>query len=491
MDIGTTAVKTALFDEELNQLAIASKEYTLISGENGILELNPETYWEGVKETISAVMERAAAAAEEIVSVTIDTQGETFIPVDRDGNALHNAIIWLDSRAVAEAEAIKQRFDEKYFYSLTGLPEINGYLPIAKLKWVKDRLPEIFDKTHKFLFLEDYIVHRLSGRFVTNPSIQSSTGYYDIRNNRYWSEILSFCGIPEEKFPDVLPCATVVGNIRDDVCAELGLSRGTVVTTGAQDQVAAAVGCGNIRKGIVTDTIGTCQIIAGTDDAPPFDDYSQVSIYAHAIPGMYFVLMINQTAGIIQKWFKTEFCRDMTEKYGDEDIYNEMGKLAAAEPPLSRGLTLFPYFTGMQGRVSNPDVRGCFVGAGLDATRGCFIRAIMEGISYMSRETLELMKLNPDELIALGGGAKSPLWNQIKADILNRRIITVSADEAALLGSAILGAAATGIYESIEEASSKISVSKTYTPNPANAEIYENGYQRYLRISKNVIPLFE
>ena len=491
IDVGTTAVKAALFDEELNQLDLSISEYTLISGENGELELEPETYWQGIKKTVSDVMKSTGTAAGEIVSVTCDTQGETFIPVDREGRPLHNAVIWLDSRAGAEAEFIAANIGEDELYSHTGLPEINGYLPIAKLKWMKDRRPDIFESTYKFLLLEDYLVFRLSGRFVTNPTIQSSTGYFDIKEGKYWSELLDVCGIPEDMLPEILPCMTVVGGLCESACKDLGLSPDTVVTTGAQDQLAAAVGCGNIRSGIVTDTIGTCQIIAGTYDEIAFDRAEQVSIYAHVVPGKYYALVINQTAGIIQKWFKNEFCSDLVDKYGEADIYTEMGKLAAEEPPLSRGLTLFPYFTGMQGLVSNPNVRGCFIGAGLDTTRGCFIRSIMEGISYMSRSTLELMKLNPEKLIALGGGSKSPLWNQIKADVLNREIVTLSADESALLGAAILGAVAVGLYEDIESANSRINIIKVYSPDADNVPVYEEGYRQFRNISSRIIPLFE
>lgn len=485
LDVGTTAVKAGLFAEDLSPLGLVIEEYTLQTPGPDLVEMDPEIYWQSACRSIRRVIENVDVDATSVQVITCTTQGETMIPVDAAGTTLHPAIVWLDARAREEAEFLSARFTAEEFYQTTGLPEISSYCPVAKLKWLKDRKPDIYDRTYKLLLLEDYLVYRLTGQFVSNPSLQSSTGYFDIHQGRYWEKILTCCGLDSDKLPKLLPCGTIVSPIRPELADAFGLSPSTLVSTGAMDQVAAAVGCGNIREGVVTDTIGTCQVVAATANHAPDLPWSAVTVYAHAIPGKYLLLLINQTAGIVLKWFRNEFCRDLVDHFGD-GAFDEMGRLASQIPPLSRGLTLFPQFTGIQGAVNNPDVRGAFVGVGLDTDRACFIRAVMEGVCYMSRQSIETMELSPETLISLGGGAKSSIWNQVKADITGKIVSILQVEEAALLGAAMLGGLACGILNSLEHSA----VSRSFTPNRDNHDAYEVGYQRYCKLYDCLRPLF-
>ena len=487
LDVGTTAVKATIFSEDLNLLASEVREYNLDAPGIGLLELDPDVYWENAVSGIRSIIEQTGTQPDEVAAITCTTQGETLIPVDKDGNARHKAVIWLESRAQDEAEEIAKHITPEQFYSTTGVPEINGYCPVAKLLWFKKNQPDIYNNTAKFLLLEDYLVFRLSGKFVTNPSIMCTTGYFDIRANELWSGIIEVSGLDPQKFPNLLPCGTVVGGLCEKAASELGLAPDTTVTTGAMDQTAGAVGAGNIREGMVSETTGTAMVIAATAEKPQLDHLSAINVYTHAIPGLYLNISMVQTAGMVQKWFRDELCQDME----GGAAFAKMSELAAAAPPLSKGVMVYPHFTGIQEPVNDPDARGVIFGVGLDADRGCLIRAIYEGIGYALRENLELMELKPERIVSLGGGSKSAVWNQTKADICAAAVEVPVISEAASLGAAILGGTAVGILKDIQSAAELVRTDRTYPPMAGNTELYEKGYKKYRMMYERFAPLFK
>lgn len=487
LDVGTTAVKASIFSEDLNLLATDVREYRLEAPGPGLLELDPDIYWDNAVAGVRSVLEQTGTKPEEAAAITCTTQGETLIPVDKAGNALHKAVIWLDSRAQEEADEIARHITPEQFYSTTGVPEINGYCPVAKVLWFKKNLPETYSNTAKFLLLEDYLVCRLSGKVVTNPSIMCTTGYFDISGNKLWDLIMEVSGLDPQKIPDLLPCGTVVGGLCDKAASELGLTSDTVVTTGAMDQTAGAVGAANIREGIVSETTGTAMVIAATTEKPHLDHLSAVNVYTHAVPGMYLNISMVQTAGMVQKWFRDELCKDLE----GSTAFADMSKLAAAAPPLSKGVMVYPHFTGIQEPLNDPNARGVIFGIGLDADRGCLIRAIYEGIGYTLRENLELMDLKPERIISLGGGSKSEEWNQIKADICAAAVEVPVISEAASLGAAILGGIAAGILKDIDSAVKLVRTDRTYPPMDGNTVLYEKGYKKYQKMYECFSPLFK
>ena len=488
LDVGTTAVKAGLFSEQLESLAFAIEEYTLLSSKTDFVEMVPDEYWQKMKTAVGKVLSKSGVDRSKILSITCTTQGETLIPVDKEGNALSNAIVWLDARAKKEAAAISARFDDMTLYSITGLPEINGYCPVAKILWLKNNLPDIYNAAAKFLLLEDYLIYRLSGQYGTNPALICSTGYFNIHNDELWHEMLAYCDIPESKFPEILPSGKVVGRLLAEVADELGLSTNTVVTTGAMDQVASAIGSGNFTVGTIAETTGTAQVVAATCEKVVPQTYSSVTIYRHAVEDKFLKIAINQSAGIAYKWFRDEFCLDLKQVEGN--AFDLMGELAAEAPVLSRGLTFFPHLTGMQFPRSDESLRGVFFGVGLDTNRGCFIRSIMEGVGYMLRESIEAMGLDADTVISLGGGAKSRLWTQIKSDICGIKIAVLENDESTSLGAAVIGGVALGVFENFEEARDHILRKSEFIPDRENHRIYEKGYAEYKEMAQAFSPLF-
>ncbi|HJA31346.1 MAG: hypothetical protein DBX58_08515 [Clostridiales bacterium] len=482
LDVGTTAVKVGLFDRMFQMQDMVVKEYTLRSGPNGTVELDPNVYLDNVICGIREIMERMHLAPEEVASITCTTQGETLIPVDQNGNALHDAVVWLDARAMEEKERIARQYPKEVFFEKTGIPEVTEYCPISKLLWFHNRMPEIYEKTDKFLLLEDFLIYKLTGKMVTNPSISCTTGYLDIRTKRLWTDILERNGLDPRKIPEILPCGAKVGLLSQKAALATGLTERTMVTTGAMDQAASAIGVGNVVDGIVSETTGTCMCVAASVKDLKMDPERPVPVYVHAVNSLYLRVSVSQTAGMVLKWFRDAFCEDLKEK--GKNAYDAMSALAEKEPPLSRGVILAPFLTGTE---TDSRVRGAYYGIGLDTTRGCCIRAVMEAVGYTLLEKLNEMDVESDRIYSLGGAADSRVWNQIKADISGRQIVIPEIGESTSRGAALLGALALEDIGRIKEGIGKIQIRESYKPQPENKKLYQDGYREYRSFCETVI----
>lgn len=484
IDAGTTSVKTCLFSENISLIAVSSKEYELLTPGKDMVEIEPEIYWDAMKEGIHDVLLKSGKRAEEIMVLTITTQGETMVPVDKEGKPLHNAIVWLDTRAAEESAIIGSLIDTDEFYRNTGLPEISPACPVSKILWFKRNRSELYEKVYKFLLLEDYLLFRLTGEYVTELSLMSSTGYFNINDGKLWRKVLNTIGINGMFFPDILPCGKVIGNVTIQSATELGLSTSTVISTCAMDQISSAIGAGNIYPGIVTETTGTALAIGATADKADYDNAGRVNIYRHYNES-FLILPYCPTAGIVLKWFKDEFC-EREIKESDEkgrSVYQLLDEAASNVKPGADGLVLIPHLAGSLSPDINPYARGVFFGIGLETKKPHFIRAILESIGYMLRENLELLEamgIKVREIRSLGGGSGSKLWNSIKADIIYKHITVMEQPESTSLGAAILGAVSVGLYDSVEEACKlHVRSREIYTPNQANSEMYNKSYTTY------------
>jgi xylulokinase len=485
-DIGTTAVKTCLFDEVLRCVSSANEEYQLLTGQGNTVELDPETYIDACRNGIRATAEKEGLLSQ-VAAVCITTQGETLIPIDEAGKPLSNAIVWLDTRAEEEAAFIKSLPFAADLFQKTGIPTMEATTPLAKLLWIKNHQPEIYEKTAKFLLLEDYIIYRATDIIVTEKVLMGTTGYYDIRNQCLYREALEQTGIDANKIPEIVDSGTVVGKLTKYLSLHTGLPEGIPVVAGAMDQVAAAIGGGNLREGVVTETTGTCMSIMTSADQRCFGLGGNVCIYPHVLPDKYYIIPFCMTAGVVLKWFKDEFCTEETKQAKREgrSAYKGLDDLAATCPPGAGGLLLIPYLNGILQPESKPEMRGVFFGISLDTKKPQFIRAIFEGVGYMLRENLELierMGIEVKEIRSFGGGSNSVLWQQIKSDITWRKISTMHQTECASLGAAILAAVAIGLYPDLDTAAKVNTIARSCIPDPAAAEVYNDLYARYLRV---------
>jgi xylulokinase len=485
LDVGTTSVKTSLFDEGFATLAFSSREYDLLTPAKDRVELNPDTYWNAAAESIREVVGQSGVTPSDIAALTMTTQGETLIPVAADGAPLGNALVWIDARAVEETGIIAKSIGNDEFYFATGLPENGPACPVSKVLWLKRKRPEVFRETHKVLLLEDFLIARMTGAFVTNRSLVSSTGYYDINNNTYWGRALQTIGVTDSLFPEAAACGSVVGALNAAAAGELGLSASTVVTTGAMDQICSAIGAGNVRPGMVTETTGTALVIAATTAAPDCGTPARVPFYKH-YDDNFLILPYCPTAAIVMKWFKDEFCGTESDDaaYAGVSVYQKLDEIAAAVPPGAGGVTVLPHFAGKLSPDTDPGARGAIHGLSLETKKGHIVRAIQESVAYMLRENLDLlstMGISPSEIRSLGGGSRSSLWNQIKADVCGREILVMECEESTSLGAAMLGAVAVGVHRSVEQASREfVKVKMRCSPDTATTAVYDSGYRKYL-----------
>ena len=449
IDVGTTSVKTAVFDEALKMLYNNNIDYTLES-HGDIVEAEATKYWDIVKAELESLDLTVDALA-------IDTQCETLILTDRDGNPVRKAIVWLDNRATKEAEEIEKHFGRKKVYEVTGQPEITATWPACKLLWVKNNEPDVWAKTEKIFLLEDYLLYKLTGKFATEKTLQSSTIYFDINNSCWWNEMLEFIGVKSSMLPALYDSGVYLGDYN-----------GIKIVTGAMDQVSGAIGAGVIKKGIVSEMTGTTMVIFSPCDTVP--EYKENSIIPchYNYDGKYCLLSWSSTAGMALKWFKNALCEEFS--------FAELDDLAKDIAPGADGLTFLPYLCGSTMPKYNPNARGSFTGLTTEHTRGHFVRAIMESISCTLRENLEYLDLDVNEIRAMGGGANSPLWCQMKADMTGKTLQTLKNKETACLGGAILAGVGTGVFASVEEAAKMISIKDIFEPKGTD---YSEAYKNY------------
>ncbi len=456
IDVGTTSVKTTLFDGGLSPIVSLTADYTLTSSGDRV-EFDAERYYEIIRSEIEKI-ERE----HKIDALAIDTQCETMILTDEAGTPLYPAIVWLDNRATKEAEQIEAKFGKKRVYEVTGQPEITATWPAAKLLWMRQNEPEIFSRVKRIFLLEDWLLFKMTGKFVTERTLQSSTIYFNIHTGEYWDEMLDFIGVSREMLPTLFGSAEQIGEYR-----------GAKVVTGAIDQIAGAIGAGVVKKGLVSVMTGTTMVLfMPSDGVPPYDEASIVPCH-YNYDGKYCLLSWTPTAGMALKWFKNALCESFS--------FRDLDALAEAVPPGSAGVTFLPYLCGSTMPKYNPEARGSFTGLTTEHTRGHFVRAVMESVASMLRANLDYLGLGTEEIRAMGGGAQSPLWCQMKADMTGKRLVTLKNKETACLGSAILAAVGVGYFDSVEQAAERVEPDRVFLPGETD---YTECYERYLSYDK-------
>jgi len=426
-------------------------------------------------------MKKSGVKAEAVAALSICSQGETLIPVDKSGEPLRDAIVWLDTRAVAESLEISGAFSIDKFYHITGLPEVSPMWPAAKILWMRKNQSHIFSQTFKFLLLKDYLIYRLTGEFITEPTISSSTGFLRLKEKEWWDEMLDFIEVNKDQLPRIVNSGEVIGKVISQVASEIGLSSDTLVVAGAMDQMAGAIGAGNTTAGIITETTGTALAIIATVDEPIYDPQRRIPCSPHVTSNKFVLMPYSQTAGIVLKWFRDTFgARDKEEK----ETYDALMELAKAVPIGSEGLLVLPHFAGSFCPYYNPEARGAFVGISLKHKKGHFVRALVESVAFMLKENIELLrrlKVKVEKVRSLGGAAKSDFWLQVKSNVLDLPVELPKCSEASSLGVVILAGVGTGIYKDIDEAvKATVSIKEIFSPQAKDISAYEAVYGNYL-----------
>ncbi len=495
-DLGTTALKCALHDWNGTVMAKASEEYQLITPRADWVEMDVETYWQAFKTAVSRVLKESGIDPAEIKALGVSAQGETLIVVDRDGKPLRRAIVWLDNRAQQEADELGEIFGHRHAFEITGQVKLVPTWPASKIRWLRKCEPELFENVGKFLLIEDYFLHRLTGEYVCEGSLVTSTCYWNFRTRGWWKEMLQELNVSEEQLPQYRESGEAVGSLRSEIAEELGLSANTVVCTGALDQACGAIGVGNIKPGIFSENTGAALAICATVNQPVIDPRNEMPCHYHGLPGLY-MLHTFTSGGIVMRWFRDEFGGPemRVSRTSGLDAYDLMGMEAARVQPGCEGLVMLPHLQGAMAPEANPKASGVFYGFTLRHGRGHFTRAIMEGVSFIVRRNIEVIEglgVPVNEIRALGGGARSRVWKQMEADIVGRPVLTTTNEEAATLGAAILAGKAVGLYSSVEEAADQmIQIQERFEPNPANRAVYDDTYGTYVKLYDALCPLFE
>lgn len=496
LDIGTTALKIALFDKKGDLLAVSTQEYSLITPQTNYVEEDPEVYWKAFKDGLDALKNQYPISPADKIALAMSAQGETLFFLDENGKNLRNAIVWMDNRAEEEARDLEDKFGNDICYKVTGQVSFEPCWPASKILWVKNHEPDTFEKTSKFLLIEDYFIYCLTGQYATEPSLVCSSTYWDIINREYWKDMLDYLEIREEQLAPVVESGNTVGKILPEIAEELGIGTDVTICTGALDQAAGAIGAGNIHEGMFSETIGAALAVCVPVSRPVFDPAGKMPLFCFPLEGMYMIHTFTN-GGMTQRWFRDKFCNVemMAEELGCGNAYDMISKQVESVPAGCDGLVMLPHLSGSMAPDSNAKAKGVYFGFTLQHTKAHFMRAIYEALGYILKRNIDSladMGIHVKEIRSLGGGSKSKVWNQIKADINQVTLETVKSVEAASLGAAILAGKATGIFENIEEAvDSMVEVKDRTLPREENREVYEEGYRMYQKLFKDLSECFE
>jgi xylulokinase len=404
-------------------------------------------------------------------------------------------MVWLDNRAGAQSERLAARFDRQQVYATTGVPEIIPMWSAPKILWIRDNEPEVFERARKFLLVKDYLVYRLSGEYATDGSVACTSLLYDIRAHAWWAEMLEAVGLTPAQLPAITRPGEAVGRLSGQAAEELGLRTDTLVINGGMDQAAGAIGAGSITPEILSETTGAALALQVTTPYPDMSTPLRLPLYVHSLPGAYLFVPVLPTGGMALKWFRDAFGAEEVGRAAESgrDAYDLLTELAAQVPPGSDGLVMLPHLMGAGSPEENPAARGAFSGFTLRHGKGHFARALLEGVAFNLRQILLALHqagYRFGEVRTSGGGARSPLWNQIKADVCNLPIQTLANEETALLGDAILAGAACGVFGSVAEACAQMVSLKERIPPGEDRSAYEQAFQRYEALHHCLGPYF-
>ncbi|HGE69905.1 TPA: hypothetical protein ENX78_03660 [Candidatus Poribacteria bacterium] len=480
LDVGTTATKSLLIDIKGNIIASSSYNYSLITPQKDFVEQNPEDLWQGVIATTRNVLDHTNSG-DKILAISFSTQGGTLIPVDGKFNPVYNAISWMDHRAYKQANEMRETLGDEKVYKKTGWAIYDG-LPWLNIIWLRENMPDVFISTKYFMFVNDFIIHRLTGQMCMDPSNAGITQLFDIKTCQWDKDMLDLSGITADQLSPVQKSGFVVGELTQKASAEVGLPKETLIINGAHDQYCAALGSGVINPGDVMLSCGTAWVILGVMDKLNFDEKMRLSISPHIVKDRWGALKSMGAVGSCMEWFLDNiWCRGDREK----DIYDRLNVSASESQVGSKGLIFFPSSGGY-----GHGTRGGFIGLSISNSIGDMARAIMEGITFDLRWTLEEVNdagIETDVLRMVGGSASSPVWTKIVADVTNIPVILPSVTQSASYGSALLAGIGCGVFDSPDSACQVLSKNERFIePDKENVVIYDRQFSIYKRAFQQI-----
>ena len=481
IDLGTSAVKLLLMEEDGTIKKIVNREYPIVFPHPSWSEQNPYDWYEksmdGLKELI------ADCDRSKVAGISFGGQMHGLVALDETDAVIRPAILWNDSRTEEECNYLNEVIGKKTLSKYTANISFTGFTA-PKVLWMKNKEPENFARIHKIMLPKDYLCYRLSGMHATDVSDASGTLFFDVKNRGWSKEMCEICGIKDEWLPKVFESYEAVGTLKPEVAKELGLSEKVVIAAGAGDNAAAAVGTGTVGNGACNISLGTSGTVFISSEKFGVDENNALHSFDHA-DGSYHLMGCMLSAASCNKWW-------MDEIIGTKDYAKEQ---EAIEKPGENHVYFLPYLMGERSPHNDPKARGTFIGMTMDTTRADMTQAVLEGVAFALRDSFEVAKSLGVDIKATkicGGGAKSPLWKKMVANILNVTVEVPKSEEGPSMGAAMLAAVACGAYKSVKEAAEAIvTVKETIEPDAELAAKYEARYKQFREIYPVLRPLFQ
>lgn len=480
VDLGTSAVKLLLMDEKGEIKKIVSREYPLYFPHPGWSEQKPEDWF---KQSMDGIKELTAECDKEnVAGISFGGQMHGLVALDENDEVIRPAILWNDGRTGEETDYLNQVIGKEKLSEYTANIAFAGFTA-PKILWMKKHEPDNFAKIKKIMLPKDYLAYKLSGSFSTDVSDASGMLLMDVKNRCWSKEMLDICGITEEMLPKLYESFEVVGTLKREIAEALGLSADVKVIAGAGDNAAAAVGTGTVGEGMCNISLGTSGTIFISSKKFGVDEHNALHSFAHA-DGHYHLMGCMLSAASCNKWWNEEILK--TKDFAAEQ--SRITKLGENQ------VFYLPYLMGERSPHNNPDARAMFIGMSMDTTREDMTRAVLEGVAFGLRDSLEVARslgIQMERTKICGGGAKSPLWKKIIANVMNMKVDVIESEEGPALGGAMLAAVGCGEYEDVETIAKKlVKVIDTVEPEEELVAKYEERYQKFRKIYPTVKELF-
>lgn len=476
IDVGTGGSRTVLIDENGHVTASETVEHRLFATPKiGWAEQNPEDWWRATSKAIRRILKDINA--EEISAIGLSGQMHGAVLLDENDRVLRPSLIWCDQRTHKQCDELTKKIGKENLIELVSNPALTNFT-LPKMLWVRENEPEIWEKVRTVLLPKDYVRLRLTGEKATDVADGSGTLLLDVQNRRWSGELLDLVGIDRDILPELYESQEVSGKVSQKGAEETNLKAGTPVVAGAGDNAAGAIGMGLAGAGAVGVTIGTSGVVFAVTEKPIIDLEGRIHTLCHAVPGRWHVTGVTQAAGLSLRWFRDNFA--------ESESFDELVKKASKIPAGSDGVLWTPYLMGERTPHIDPNARATLTGLSAKHTKAHIVRAILEGVAFSLRDSLEIYKslgIPLDSIRLGGGGAKSELWRQIQADIFRQTVEIIEAEEGAAYGAALLAGVGAGYWTTVDEAcGSTIKIKQIIEPNFKDSELLNDQYKSYREI---------
>ena len=495
LDVGTSGTKGIAIDAAGTVLASGLVEYPLYSPKPNWAEQDPADWKAAAVEVLSELGQALGARAAEVKGLGLTGQMHGSVFLDEGNRVLRPALLWCDQRTAKQCEAITSTVGEQKLIEMVCNPALTGFTA-PKILWLRDNEPELYERLRKVLLPKDYVRLELTGEFATDVADASGTLLFDVRNRTWHDELMSMLDIPRDLVPPAYEGPEVTGQLKAEVAEAAGLPKGIVVVAGGGDQAAGGVGCGIVRTGVISSTVGTSGVVFAFSDEVCLDPQGRVHTFCHSVPGKWHVMGVMLSAGGSLRWYRDALCAAEKAVAADTgaDPYEYITAAAAQAPVGSEGLTFLPYLTGERTPHKDPDAKGAFVGLSLRHTKAHLARAVLEGVAFGMRDSLEIIRemgVPIEQVRASGGGARSAVWRQIQADVNKAPLVLINVDEGPAYGAALLATVATGMHGSVEEAcDATIRVVDSCGPDLERSRQYDGWFAEYQAAYRALAPGF-